>query len=257
MTTYLQLFRTGDSHLRGREDLAWLSRLKPEQDNLRAALQWALDEARYTDAAWLMVAVSYFWVLCGNGYEESRWLAQLLPYRQTLAVDLRLANLLTFYRAAVALEEFQPIDPYMDEIMQLLEDCPYQLLHASAWSFRAWIAADVAQVAAHLEQGIELARASGEPPELGAEFGAFSDRDFILAAIGFGADIEEQVAPFGARLDEGVDELCPRFVDLVGGFIGPLCTQCETGFPGARQRTVGNLLFGRCHISTCDQYIGL
>lgn len=35
---YLQLFRTGDSHLRGAEDEVWLARLKPEQDNLRTAL---------------------------------------------------------------------------------------------------------------------------------------------------------------------------------------------------------------------------
>ena len=58
---YLHLFRTGDSHLRGPEAATWLARLEPEQDNLRAALQWALDEARYADAAWLMVAVHYFW----------------------------------------------------------------------------------------------------------------------------------------------------------------------------------------------------
>ena len=40
---YLQLFRTGDSHLRGPEAPTWFARLEPEQDNLRAALQWALD----------------------------------------------------------------------------------------------------------------------------------------------------------------------------------------------------------------------
>ena len=52
--TCLELFRTGDSHLRGPEAATWFARLEPEQDNLRAALQWALDEARYADAAWLV-----------------------------------------------------------------------------------------------------------------------------------------------------------------------------------------------------------
>jgi len=37
--TYLQLFRTGDSHLRRAEAATWFARLIPEQDNLRAALQ--------------------------------------------------------------------------------------------------------------------------------------------------------------------------------------------------------------------------
>ena len=42
---YLQLFRTGDSHLRGPEAATWFARLEPEQDNLRAALQWTLDDS--------------------------------------------------------------------------------------------------------------------------------------------------------------------------------------------------------------------
>ena len=42
---YLQLFRTADSHLRGPEAATWFARLEPEQDNLRAALQWTLDSS--------------------------------------------------------------------------------------------------------------------------------------------------------------------------------------------------------------------
>ena len=90
---YLHLFRTGDSHMRGPEAATWFARLEPEQDNLRAALQWTLDEARYADAAWLIVAVEWFWYLRGHWYERGRWLAQLLPHRQTLDADLRLATL--------------------------------------------------------------------------------------------------------------------------------------------------------------------
>ena len=42
---YLRLFRTGDRHLRRPDAPTWLARLQPERDNLRAALQWALDGA--------------------------------------------------------------------------------------------------------------------------------------------------------------------------------------------------------------------
>ena len=63
---YLQLFRTGDSYLRRAEAATWLARLEPEQDNLRAALQWAFDEARYEDAAWLLMAVGWFWHMRGQ-----------------------------------------------------------------------------------------------------------------------------------------------------------------------------------------------
>lgn len=126
-----------------------------------------------------MLAGDYFWVLAGYGYEEARWLAQLLPHRQALTPDLRLAILLTFYRAAFALEEFQPLDPCMREVWQLLEDCAHKLLHATAWCFCAWTISDVAQATATTERGIGLAR---EAPALGGEFCALADRDFVLAA---------------------------------------------------------------------------
>ena len=74
--------------------------MEPEQDNLRAALQWTMDAARYVDAAWLVVAVHYYWFLRGSRYEGAKWVAQLLPHRQALATDLRLATLICFYVTA-------------------------------------------------------------------------------------------------------------------------------------------------------------
>ncbi|MCC6457525.1 MAG: helix-turn-helix domain-containing protein [Caldilineaceae bacterium] len=113
---YLQRFRTGDAYLRGSEAATWVARLQPEQENLRAALQWALDEARYTDMAWLLLAAGYFWYLKGRRFEKDRWLTQLHPHRQMLAVDLRLA----------IFAEFIPDEHYMVEIIELMEICPLQ-----------------------------------------------------------------------------------------------------------------------------------
>jgi predicted ATPase/DNA-binding XRE family transcriptional regulator len=180
--TYLDLIRRGDKHLRRAEVEPWLARLRPEQDNLRAALQWAISAARYTDAAWLMIVVSYFWAFTGNGYEEARWLAHLLPHRQAIPPDLRLVQLLTFWRTAHEIEEFQPIDRWTGEIIQLLEVCPNKLLQAFAWSIIAGALSDVAEVAAASERGIALVRAAADEPALGAEFGAIADRDFVLCA---------------------------------------------------------------------------
>src|SRR5688500_17747990 len=111
----LQLFRSSDSHLRGPEAATWVARLELEQDNLRAALRWALDEARYADMAWLNLAAGAFWYLNGHRYESARWLAQLLPHRQTLAVDLRLASLIDFVSDARDSDEFPFLDAYMVE----------------------------------------------------------------------------------------------------------------------------------------------
>ena len=124
MPPILQLFRTADARLRGPEATAWLARLEPEQDNLRAALQWTLDEGRYADMAWLLLAVAWFWFHTGRWQESARWIAQLLPHREALDADVRLAILINLYRVSRASEEFQPIDRYTDEMMGLLEVCP-------------------------------------------------------------------------------------------------------------------------------------
>ena len=39
---------------------------------------------QYADAAWLILAASYFASVSGIGNEEARWAVALLPHRQTL-----------------------------------------------------------------------------------------------------------------------------------------------------------------------------
>jgi predicted ATPase len=208
---YLHLFRTGDSHLRGSEAATWVARLEPEEDNLRAALQWAFDEARYADMAWLLIAIHYFWFINGHNYEAGRWLVQLLPYRQTLAVDLRLATLIHFVSRIIYLEESFSVGPYMAEIMELLELCPYKQLHANAWYFIAWRASDSTQTAVALARAYTLTRKMGEGPALGSEFCMLVDDDFVSADLQWG---------YGAFLiDEGeVDQATSLITDSLRRF---------------------------------------
>ena len=177
---YLQLFRTADSQLRGPEAATWLARLEPEQENVRAALLWTFEEARYADMAWLLIAIHWFWHLRGNWYESGTWLARLLPHRFTLPPDLRLAILLNLFSVARAVEEFQPVDRWTGEVMQLLDSCSDKLLQAAVWHFSALFSADFRQAATALERSIALARTASESPGLGPEFGLVTDRDFVL-----------------------------------------------------------------------------
>lgn len=131
--TYRQRFRTADSHARGAEAATWVARMEPDQDNLRAALQWTLDEDRYADTAWLLLASGRFGHLRGHLYDLGKWLAQLAPYRQVLPVDLRVAILCNVCNAARYWKEFQPVDRWRSELRQLLEVCSSKLLQAAAW----------------------------------------------------------------------------------------------------------------------------
>jgi hypothetical protein len=177
---FLQLFRNADSRLRGPEAAAWLARLEPEQDNLRAALQWTLDEGRYADMAWLLLAVWWFWHWIGQWQEAGRWVTQLLPHREVLDADVRVELLTDFHSVARASEELQPHDRYNDEVLGLLAVCPDKLLHAAAWHWVAVDSVDLAEASAAWERSIACARAGREEPGLGPEFGVGSDRDFIL-----------------------------------------------------------------------------
>jgi predicted ATPase len=174
--TYLHLFRTADSHMRRADAATWLERLEVEQDNLRAALQWTLDTGRYVDGAWLLKAASHFWYLNGHHYESARCYARLLPHRQSLPVNLRLALLIGFLVSAGGLAEFASQGQYRAEMLELMELCPSKQLQAVAWHFLAESDAEVARAYA-------LASEANEAPDLGPEFGGVADHEFVLAAI--------------------------------------------------------------------------
>lgn len=180
-TAYLELFRRGDSHLRGPESRIWFERLVPEQDNLRAALQWAFDEGHYVDAAWLLLAVTWFWYHRGHWYEQNGWIEQLLPHRHLLDANLRLAILLNLWAVARVSVEFQPVDHWEQEVMQLLDLCPHPLMHAAAWHFTgAYSYNNLPKASMAWARAIAFARAASESPPLSAKFGILADLNFYL-----------------------------------------------------------------------------
>jgi predicted ATPase len=209
---YLQLFRTGDAHLRGPEAMAWLARLEPEQDNLRAALRWTLDGRRYVDTAWLMLAAGWFWFHTGRWQESARWAARLLPHRESLAAEQRLALLIDLSRAIYTPARLLS-DRYTEELMGLLEVCSDKALQAAAWFQIGTPPVSFAEASAAWDRAIACARAAREeaglspsspavtkgasagrpahaipesearPAGLGPEFGVVTDRDFMLAVV--------------------------------------------------------------------------
>ncbi len=191
---YLQYFRTGDSYLRGSEAGPWVIRLENERDNLRAALQWTLDEACYADTQWLLIASTWYWVITGKWYEFGRWPRQLLPYRHLLPSSLHLVMLTNMYAFARAVEDFQPINRFSDEIIQLIEICPHPSLQSAAWHFVADYYSDFSQAAADRERAIAAARLAREKPTLGPEYGLLSDCDYGLGITlwGFAYELVER-----------------------------------------------------------------
>jgi predicted ATPase/DNA-binding SARP family transcriptional activator len=75
---FMRFAETAEPKLRSAEQLAWLTRVESEYDNLRTALAWSLERNQSDRTLRLAGALSYFWVLRGSFSESSRWLNDAL-----------------------------------------------------------------------------------------------------------------------------------------------------------------------------------
>ncbi|MCG8349865.1 MAG: tetratricopeptide repeat protein [Chloroflexales bacterium] len=88
-TYYLALAEAADLEMQGERQSIWLNRLEQEHDNLRTALQWALDQTDLDIAARLASALWQFWYIRGYMSEGQRWLKTILMHQDSLTATLR------------------------------------------------------------------------------------------------------------------------------------------------------------------------
>ena len=179
--TYWQLGGAADAQLRGSSAAVWYARIDAERDNIRAAWEWALATKNFVDAAWLGVALSHFWSVHLDFREAIFWLEQLLPHRQSLPHDLRLAIFLALYHFWRGQDDFGSIDGYMDELRQLQAIASDKCLQAVVWRCMGVASADFAHAIAHWERCIGLLREAGDPFPVDNTYSAYSDSGYQLA----------------------------------------------------------------------------
>ncbi len=75
---FLTLAEVAEPEIQGPDQALWLDHLAREHDNLRAALQWALDNQETDAAMHLAAALGEFWWPRGYVKEGRRWLAKVL-----------------------------------------------------------------------------------------------------------------------------------------------------------------------------------
>lgn len=80
---YLSFGERAEQQLSGPDQKSWLQSLDREQDNLRAALRWAIEQREGDTAQRLAGALQPFWLTRGRWSEGRRWL------EEALAIDSR------------------------------------------------------------------------------------------------------------------------------------------------------------------------
>lgn len=86
---FLELAETTAPKLIQAEQITWLNQLELENDNLRMALQWALDRNDLEAAARLCAALWRFWYMRGYLSEGRRWIGAVLVQPERLSPMLQ------------------------------------------------------------------------------------------------------------------------------------------------------------------------
>jgi predicted ATPase/DNA-binding SARP family transcriptional activator len=125
----LALVKAAEQELKGRNQLEWLGWLEQDHDNLRAALEWALnsDDAADGDALALRLAgaLRWFWRMRGHFHEGRDWLMESLqrrPERRTGARAVALLGLSLLMNGLGDLSAARPTAEESAEIYRELGD---------------------------------------------------------------------------------------------------------------------------------------
>jgi len=85
---FLTLAQTAEPQLKGKDQAVWLQRLEQANDDLRAALTWALDHGDIAAAAQLGVALWQFWWTRGYLSEGRQWYSRLHAHSEALPIEI-------------------------------------------------------------------------------------------------------------------------------------------------------------------------
>jgi tetratricopeptide (TPR) repeat protein len=160
---FLELMERAEPHLRTRAQLEWLDRLRPEQDNVHAAVGHLCDSGDVARAFRLGAASGWFWTFEDNNAESALWLGRILAAgeRDPAAVpaDVRLVvRSMHMVNSGFAGDfQFDPAD--LEDLISQASSVP-----PGGHPFVELIAPVVALFRDDSENGTELVRARLERP---------------------------------------------------------------------------------------------
>jgi predicted ATPase len=97
---YVRFAERAELELNGPDQAGWFARVNSEHDNLRSALNWAIERRDAHTALRLGSALNHFWHIRGHYAEGSRWLEQALALDEPAPPALRVKALQAAGRVA-------------------------------------------------------------------------------------------------------------------------------------------------------------
>jgi predicted ATPase/DNA-binding SARP family transcriptional activator len=124
---YLEFAQTANQELQRRDQINWLGRLEQERNNLRIALEWALDnDVRFADGyepgLRLAAALRWFWRMRGYFHEGNDWLTEALQHYPVQRSEPRASALLAKSLLVNALGDLIAALPLAEESMAIYRE---------------------------------------------------------------------------------------------------------------------------------------
>ena len=119
---FLALVEEAEPALKGPLLVTWLDRLEGEHDNLRAALQWAVEIGKTEMALRFGIALERFWVVRGYRNEGLAFLERALGASAGVATDVRAKALLAAARLAFIQSNYDVGEALAQESLMLFRE---------------------------------------------------------------------------------------------------------------------------------------
>ncbi len=161
---YLELAEQAEQELKGKQQGAWLDRLEAEQENVRAALHWSLEQQEGEEVARIAVTLWPFWILRGYMSEGREWLNRTLaalPDRTAPRAKVLWATGILTGRLGDSIRATHLVEESL-EVWRTVGDKKQMGLALSTLGVAAQRAADYEQATARFEEGLPLLREVGE-----------------------------------------------------------------------------------------------
>jgi ATP/maltotriose-dependent transcriptional regulator MalT len=169
---YLALAEEAEPHLRGAEHGRWMAQLQREQENLRAALSFLLEQAHAQQevsqaerAVRLCVALSWFWEVYGSGREGLHFLMRALAERANVGAALRAKALYETASLAFMYARHLPLEQMTEESLAIYQELGDPVGIANSLSLLGTIdriRSLFAQAQAHLQEAADRFRELGD-----------------------------------------------------------------------------------------------